>query len=284
MTKTHIALQAGPVTLYAQLASILRDRIITGVWKSEEEIPTLEDLVQEFSVARVTVRQAVQILADEGLLSSQRGRRTFVTYKPPVDDANPLFSSTGSIESESTNYSINIFSRQEFDELPQQYAAFGTPMGKYIRIRKVDSENGTPYSVSDNYVAAAVFRRFPARAELKMKLSRLVRDHSSPPVVEGRERILVGAANYEEADHLKVPIGSPVAHVTRAFLSSDNQLVYVAAFSYRGDRFAIERDITHALVNGTAAGKRAADPKPGLRSRPARPAPSGKARQPRRVG
>ena len=246
---THIALQVGPITLYAQLASILRDRIVTGVWKTGDEIPTLEDLVAEFSVARVTVRQAVQILVEDGLLSSQRGRRTFVTYESPAHDANPLFSSTGSIDNESINYSINIFARQEFNELPQQYAEFGTSMGKYTRIRKVDSENGTAYAVSDSYVAASVFRRFPPRAELKMKLSRLVRDFSRPPVVQALERIAVAAANYEEADHLKVPMGSPVAHVTRAFLAEDGQLVYVAVFTYRGDRFAIERDITHALVN-----------------------------------
>src|SRR4051812_48783021 len=101
-------LQSGPVTLYAQLASILRDRVISGLWKGGEEIPTLEQLVEEFSVARVTVRQAVQILSEEGLLSSQRGRRTFVTFEAPAANANPLYSSTGSINSDGQNYSIQI--------------------------------------------------------------------------------------------------------------------------------------------------------------------------------
>jgi GntR family transcriptional regulator len=269
----HIALQVGPITLYAQLASILRDRIVTGVWKTGDEIPTLEDLVEEFSVARVTVRQAVQILIDDGLLSSQRGRRTFVTYESPAHNANPLFSSTGSIDNESTNYSINIFARQEFNELPKQYAEFGISMGKYTRIRKVDSENGTPYAVSDGYVATSVFRRFPPRAELKMKLSRLVRDYSRPAVVQALERIAVAAANYEEADHLKVPMGSPVARVTRAFLTGDGQLVYVAVFTYRGDRFAIERDITHALVNTPGSVTDVTS-----RRRTARPAPAAASR------
>lgn len=249
---SHIALETGPITLYAQLAAILRDRVITGIWKTDEEIPTLEQLVEEFSVARVTVRQAVQILVEEGLLSSQRGRRTYVTFQPPVGDANPLFSSIGSIDSNTVNYTIHILSRQEFDKLPPQLADFGNPGGKYVRIRKVDSQNGAPYSLSDNYVALSVARRFPVRAEVTMKLSRLVRDHAKPPVASGFERITVGAATYEEANLLQIPVNGPVARVTRAFLAQDKTLLYVGGFVYRGDRFAIERDITEVLITAPA--------------------------------
>ena len=111
-------LQPGPVTLYAQLARILRDRIYSGDWKPGEEIPTLEQLAEQFDVARVTVRQAIQILSSEGLLSSQRGRRTIVTYGPPAMDDRPLFSSIGAMESEAGEYRINVLSTTRVDALP----------------------------------------------------------------------------------------------------------------------------------------------------------------------
>ena len=46
-----------PVPRYARLAQLLRQRIDKGVWKPGEQLPRLEDLMQEFDVARVTVRQ-----------------------------------------------------------------------------------------------------------------------------------------------------------------------------------------------------------------------------------
>ncbi|GAA5232452.1 GntR family transcriptional regulator [Verticiella sediminum] len=257
----QIALHHGPVTLYAQLASIMRDRIMSGVWKSGDEIPTLDQMVREFAVARVTVRQAVQMLADEGLLSSQRGRRTYVTWQPPTsDDANPIFSYTGSVDKETANYAINVLSKQEFDELPAHLAFLGEPHGRYVRIRKVDSENGIPYVISDNYVALPVYRRIPANGEKKAKLVRLVRDHAQTPIACWKERITVTALNYEDATHLQVPIGSPAARIVRVFLDADDKILYTGHLLYRADRFAVDRDITDLLYDSDrpAASGRAA--------------------------
>ncbi len=64
---------------YLQVATALRQRINTGQWTVGEKIATLEQLENEFQVARVTVRQAVDLLQQEGLLKSEQGRGTFVT-------------------------------------------------------------------------------------------------------------------------------------------------------------------------------------------------------------
>ena len=68
-----------PLPRYAQLADLLRQRIARGVWKEGDLLPSLDALVAEFGVARVTVRQAIERLARENLVSPQRGRGTFVT-------------------------------------------------------------------------------------------------------------------------------------------------------------------------------------------------------------
>jgi GntR family transcriptional regulator len=252
---TPISLQPGPVTLYAQLASIMRDRIRSALWKPDEEIPTLDQLVEEFSVARVTVRQAVQMLVNEGLLSSHRGRRTYVTYEPHDRDVNPLFSYTGSIDKETADYSINVLARQEYDALPQAlHSEIGCDTaGRYMRIRKIDCENGVPYVYSDHYVLLSLYKRFPAKAVFQVKLSRLVRDHATPPLASGKERISVGAVNYEEAGYLEVPIGSPAARIKRVFVTSDGKIACLGNLIYRADRFAVDRDITQLLVRPTFA-------------------------------
>ncbi|HEY4925953.1 MAG TPA: GntR family transcriptional regulator, partial [Roseiarcus sp.] len=67
------------VPLYLQVASVMRQRINSGYWGEGEQISTLEELEEEFSLARVTIRQAIELLRAEGLLQAQQGRGTFVS-------------------------------------------------------------------------------------------------------------------------------------------------------------------------------------------------------------
>ena len=70
------------VPLYLQVASVMRQRINSGHWVEGERISTLEELEEEFGVARVTIRQAIELLRAEGLLHAQQGRGTFVSSRP----------------------------------------------------------------------------------------------------------------------------------------------------------------------------------------------------------
>ena len=67
---------------YAQLADLLRARIARGQWRPGDQLPTLEELTQEFDVAREQLDGLAHGHAREGLLSAQQGRGTFVTASP----------------------------------------------------------------------------------------------------------------------------------------------------------------------------------------------------------
>ena len=70
------------VPLYVQVASVMRQRVESGQWQEGDKISTIEELETEFGVARVTVRQAIEMLRNEGLLDAQQGRGTFVSGRP----------------------------------------------------------------------------------------------------------------------------------------------------------------------------------------------------------
>lgn len=63
---------------YEQLAAILRRRIESGEYAPGRKIPPVIALQEEFSLSSMTVRRAVGVLADEGLLVKVPGRGTFV--------------------------------------------------------------------------------------------------------------------------------------------------------------------------------------------------------------
>jgi GntR family transcriptional regulator, arabinose operon transcriptional repressor len=64
--------------LHIQVASLLKDRIRSGIWPEGSAIPSEKELCAEFDVARGTIRQALQTLENEGYLLREQGRGTFV--------------------------------------------------------------------------------------------------------------------------------------------------------------------------------------------------------------
>jgi GntR family transcriptional regulator len=66
------------VPVYKQVAAILRDRIASGELQSDRPVPSEAHLVQEYGVARGTVRRAIEVLRDEGLVVTVQGRGTYV--------------------------------------------------------------------------------------------------------------------------------------------------------------------------------------------------------------
>jgi len=66
------------IPFYIQLKEQIRRRITQGVWTAGAKLPTERELAESIAVSRNTVSQAYKELESEGILSSTRGRGTFV--------------------------------------------------------------------------------------------------------------------------------------------------------------------------------------------------------------
>ena len=67
------------VPLYEQLAEILRDDIRSGALPPHRALPTIPVLMQTHDVSDGTVKRAIGILRDEGLVRLVKGKGTYVT-------------------------------------------------------------------------------------------------------------------------------------------------------------------------------------------------------------
>lgn len=70
--------ESSPEHTYLQLARLLRERIAAGEITSQ--LPSLTDLTEETRLAVGTVRRAIKVLIDEGLVRTVPGRGTYVTH------------------------------------------------------------------------------------------------------------------------------------------------------------------------------------------------------------
>lgn len=68
-----------PVPIYHQLRRLIEGRIEKGLWRPGDRIPTERELCETYGISRSPVRQALNELAQEGLVIRKPGLGTFVT-------------------------------------------------------------------------------------------------------------------------------------------------------------------------------------------------------------
>ncbi|MFE9102976.1 GntR family transcriptional regulator [Actinomadura geliboluensis] len=67
----------GPDPIYVQAAGVLRARIQDGTYPPNRAMPSIPALALELGIAKATMQKALDLLKDEGLIRSVKGRGTF---------------------------------------------------------------------------------------------------------------------------------------------------------------------------------------------------------------
>ena len=235
------------VPLYLQIADLLRKRIARGVWKNGEKVPSLEAMVGEFGVARVTVRQAVDVLAREGLVSPQRGKGTFVTAVP--------IQRQWQREWQTVHASVDALAQAFKDTRPQivtinesisdapLQAEDGVPAERYVYMRRVHSEKDEPYCVIEIHLDEAIFRTAPERYRSEAVIP-LLAELTEGGIAQARQVLTIANADMDVARLLNIHVGDAIAQVRRVFTDARGRIIYLGEVTYRGDLFRLEMDLT----------------------------------------
>lgn len=242
----HPALRNSPIPRYVQLADLFRQRIARGVWSNGHKLPSLEELTHEFALARVTVRQAVDLLAREGLLSPQQGRGTFVTGQASTERWLRVETSLHDLAEFYRDTKPQLLNIVESAAKPPLKPDDGKPAPKYFYMRRVHAFEGRPYCVISIYLDDRVFRKAPQRFRSQVVIPILV-SMRGLKIARARQTLTIAAADVEVADHLKVPVNSPVAEVRRVFTGVDHTVIYLGEVTYRGDFIHLDMDLKPGL-------------------------------------
>lgn len=231
-------------TLYTQIANVMRQRIRSARWPAGRQIPTLPELEREFSVARVTLRQALSLLEQEGLIWRRRGRGTFVSEQAGLQWFKLETSRDQLIHALEGNWSRMIAAEADAS-MPVLEPGDGAPAPAYRHMRRVHGAGAQAYAVVDMHLDRRLYARAARRFDTEMIIPVL---DSLPDVdiADIRQTLTVGTADKEVAGHLSVPIGSPIGIMRRVVRDSTGCAVYVGMVNYRGDAVKVEI----ALSNG----------------------------------
>ena len=233
--------RSSPIPVYVRMADSLRERIERGVWAADQPLPTLEQLASEFNVARVTARQAVQLLTGEGLLSPIRGKGTFVTAQGRPKRAVTMQTSLADLSRMYETTTPEILTIREGTAVPPLPS--DERLGdSYVFMRRLHSTEGHPYSVIELYLLASLFAQAPEEFRTKAVIPTLLRV-VKPRLKDAHQTMTIGAADAGTAYLLRISAGSPVANVERIFRDRKGVVLYYARVIYRGDWVRWEIDL-----------------------------------------
>lgn len=250
-------LKRSPGKLYLHVANILRRRLTGGEWEPGAQLPPLTALADEFGVANVTVRQAVAILEDEGLVQRQQGRGTFVSDHIDRQPSFAIASDWSSLIRMVEKSSPKLINIDDTVGHPVVHHNEGEPAPAYRFMKRIHTYNGVPCAVVGVYLDQRCYERAPERFKSEAVIPVL---ESLPEIRIGRchQVLTIGQADIDTASLLQIPVNAPIGEVRRVLTDRDGCVIYVGEVSYRGDFVKFEIDVSHAAADGIEAHRRQA--------------------------
>ena len=230
------------IPLYLKIAEILRQQILGGQWKTGERLPTVAELMTEFQVARVTVREAIKILVSERLVEPRRGKGTVVlAHKPPPRALNVVTSFSELVDVYRGDVPDLVSLDDQITQLPEGVTT-GHSAGDYHMLRRMHSRDGQRYCIIRLYIAKAIFDKHESELRNRLALP-VLHDDPDIDISFAHQRLVISKCDMETASHLDLPLGDPVAEVRRVLCDANETILYVADVIYRGDYVQLDMDL-----------------------------------------
>lgn len=227
-----------PVPRYHQLKEILRERIRSGDWKPGDLIPSERELSETYHISRMTARQAVTDLVNEGVFFREQGRGTFVTSHKITQQLQNLTGFTQDILARGQQPSTKVLSAQMLpaDDITAEKLQIkpGQPVFCLQRLRLADGE---PLAIERSQIS---FKGCEALLEEDLEhnsLYRMLEAKYGLPLMEAEQELEAGLAGNEESRILNIPVGSSVLFTRRTTFTDRNQPIEYAKSVYCGNKY-----------------------------------------------
>lgn len=238
------AIRKSAVARYLQLAALFRRRIETSEWPVDSRIPTVEELAKECGVANMTIRQALNLLEQEGLIERFRAKGTFVRKSNRRDLWCEVQTDWNGLLMSRDNAQLELLG-SETGTRPTDYPdGIGTLAPSYLHLRRRHSRDGETFLLADVFIDERVSTKIDT-ADFTSKTSmRLIADVPGLKIVDARQILTIGSADPEVSELLGVSLGDPVAYVQRIAVAEDGTVALIANGIYRGDMVRVEIKLT----------------------------------------
>ncbi|WP_017381393.1 GntR family transcriptional regulator [Paenisporosarcina sp. TG-14] len=232
-----------PVPMYVQIEEHLKLRILQDEFSIGAAIPSERELSEMFSVSRMTVRQSITNLVNDGLLYREKGRGTFVA-PPKVEQplsgltsftedmlARGMTPSNTLVSFEKMMPELGIAQKLQLDE--------GDEVFLVKRIRYADDK---PMAIEKTYLPVKLVPKMD-KDVLDGSLYSFIEKDRQMTISHALQRMEAALVKKEDADFLQIDVPSAILIIERiSYLTNDIPFEIVRS-TYRADRYQFLSEI-----------------------------------------
>ncbi len=237
---------------YRRIEQALRTRI-AGL-EPGDPLPSDAALVEEFGVSRMTARNAMQRLTEDGLVVRRPGLGSFVARPPTHRRADHLMTFSQEMERRGRVPSSLILAREIRPARPAEAAALRITRGDpVVVVRRVRCADGQPMAVESAVLIAAT-APYVMHADLENGSLHGALAAGGFQLRRGSASIVAEPASREDATLLGVRTGVPLLVERRTILDAQVRPIEATESRYAGDRYALSVSFEVEGAGGPAAG------------------------------
>ncbi|GAC1388398.1 MAG: phosphonate metabolism transcriptional regulator PhnF [Ktedonobacteraceae bacterium] len=230
--------KSSPIPVYYQIMNHLRSRIAEGQYPVNSTFPPERELVETYQVSRMTVRQAISELVNEGILVRRKGVGTFIA-PPKLEQAlNSLTSFTEDMAQRGMKAGAHILSFKEMrpDAMTRKLLGLEVEETVYesVRIRLADEE---PMALETTTLVASLCPGLRREDLENQSLYKVLTERYGIQLEYATQSLEPVLAPPHEATLLHVDPGVPLLLMYRVTHDLNGKAFELAKSLYRGDRY-----------------------------------------------
>ncbi|MER2064038.1 MAG: GntR family transcriptional regulator [Alkalibacterium sp.] len=235
---------------YEEIYTDIKEKIINGVYTATEQLPFEKDLCKAYNTSKMTVKRALDLLVDEGLIIKRRGSGTFVkdlsaTEIKRITQSNQLsgFTTYHKNSGHKVDSKILAFEVVQADEIVQD--KLNLKPGSFVyNIHRVRYVDGKPVVIEKT---AMPIERVPGleRKHLESSVYQYIKDELGLNIQSAHRRVTVKKASEEEALHLEIDKNDPIAVTEQITFLDTGDTIEFGVTKHRADSFASENIVSN---------------------------------------
>ncbi len=240
---------------HEQISNWIRERIESGVYELNHQLPSENQICEQFGVSRITVRRALQTLESEGLIYRRQGLGAFVSNKRVSQGMVRLTSFVEDMEQAGLVAKSLIISYDQVicpESIAQKLQV--EPGKKVCMLERLRLANDEPIAFDRTWLPVFYGQLLEGHDLKNETIYRILEEDYQIEILRGHYRMDAVNADQFLADQLHVTLGRALFLVERTSMTSHDKTVYFQRRYYRTDRVSYELELAR-----DSASKKAGD-------------------------
>lgn len=229
------------VAVYQQLAETLTDRI--AELDPGARLPTEEELMEKYAISRTTVRKAIQMLADKGLLVRRQGKGTFVISQRPAPTLNRLAPFMETFTAAGIKTVKSLLEYKWIEKNSTVPPKLRSADNQVLMVRRAYLSEGWPYALAEIFIPSQIGRHISLADVERNSIYQVIQDRAHIPLVRAEITVTMQQPPDHVAAMLDVRDFPMVPRLERTTLGANGEVLECTVTYFHPKGFEIRADV-----------------------------------------